>query len=458
MSSAATTAATAGTGTSRCFSLAGSTQCPDYANYSVVAEGNIVDVASFDAYMANQSDTSASFIQLFRTSFGCPGFNGQMIRYHRSMLCNFVSIMLSRLQKAASNLMNPLQFIDVSQTTCSTLNKAPYMPMCQNSCLQFINSVSDLFNTSSVCTAAPDASAARNRTVFLTPGRNPTANNLFYEYCNSLTSNSTLTCNQGLTAEVGALGFVSADDTIAFCKKTMTATNDTNCPVFLDTFSKAVVKLLDPPNQFPWIASGIAMGVMGLIYLMALCCTCSKRWTKATTIAHQPPAEPEPGFTGTIARGASNTIRRSQIMNYGTADKPGSKRTSIFQSMRQSFRSNQGKMPPLPTFQTSAGAAGGFDPRATATDESSLLVRMRAVENYPAQLSDELDLRRGDIVIIEEMFDDGWAIGRNEQTGQSGALPLSCLVPVNQKGGNGGNRRSVVNQRTASLYAGRPDN
>ncbi|KAJ3209561.1 hypothetical protein HDU67_006122 [Dinochytrium kinnereticum] len=389
-----------------------------------------------------QMDMSPAFVKLFKESFACPGFTGNNLRFHMSVLCNF--------------------FINVSQDSCRTLNKAPYTPLCQSSCYNFINSVTTLFNTPAVCPAFPDQPSQMNRTAFQTPGNIPVRNNLYFAYCNTLRTNDTSACQPGLLSEVGNLGFAAPTDTLAYCSKTNPT--DPSCPAFVDTFSKAVVKLLEPPSNMPWILSAVAFGVMGLIYLTLLCFTGTKRWTKATTIAHQPAPEPDLGYRGTIARGAANTIRRSQIMNYGATSGGaggggGAKRASIFSSMRASLARGVGggggsgeKMPPLPSFQRS----GQFDP-VSGDDGAALLVRMRAIESYPAQLSDELDLRKGDVVIIEEMFDDGWAMGRNEVTGQTGALPVSCLVPVDQKTSGGGNRRSVVNQRTASLYAGRPD-
>ncbi|KAI8843046.1 hypothetical protein BC829DRAFT_446286 [Chytridium lagenaria] len=434
----ATPASTVAGTRGQCFSLAGSLTCPDYGNYFIVAENSIVDVPSFDAFMTTQMDMSPNFIKLFQESFNCPGFSGNNMRFHMSTLCNF--------------------FINFSQPNCGTLNKAPYTPLCQSSCYNFINSVTSMFNDPKICNAVPDQASAANRTAFRTPGTTPVVNNLYFNYCNTLRSNDTSTCQLGVATEVANLGFTVGTDAAGYCKTT--GANDPLCPAFIDTLSKSLVKLLDPPSQLPWVASAVALGVMGMIYMFLLCLTGTKRWTKATTIAHQPKAEPagDLGYRGTIARGAANTIRRSQIMNYGTTN-PASggantKRASIFSSMRQSFaRGGSDKMPPLPQFQRN----DQFDPAMNPTDDNaSLIVKMRAIENYPAQLSDELDLRRGDIVVIEEMFDDGWAIGRNEATGQAGALPLSCLVPVNQKSG-GGNRRSIVNQRTASLYAGRPD-
>ncbi|KAJ3312823.1 hypothetical protein HDV04_002633 [Boothiomyces sp. JEL0838] len=52
------------------------------------------------------------------------------------------------------------------------------------------------------------------------------------------------------------------------------------------------------------------------------------------------------------------------------------------------------------------------------------------IQDYRAQLSDEMNLRYGDQVQTTEHFMDGWAHGYNLTTGEKGAFPLSCLEPL----------------------------
>ncbi|KAJ3159134.1 hypothetical protein HDU86_002036 [Geranomyces michiganensis] len=56
--------------------------------------------------------------------------------------------------------------------------------------------------------------------------------------------------------------------------------------------------------------------------------------------------------------------------------------------------------------------------------------RMVVAEAYDRQMPDEITLIVGDVIVILQQFDDGWAVGRNESTGAVGALPLSCLDPL----------------------------
>ncbi|KAJ3180202.1 hypothetical protein HDU85_004205 [Gaertneriomyces sp. JEL0708] len=41
---------------------------------------------------------------------------------------------------------------------------------------------------------------------------------------------------------------------------------------------------------------------------------------------------------------------------------------------------------------------------------------------------DEIHVKKDDVVAIQRHFDDGWAIGTNVSTGETGAFPLGCLV------------------------------
>ncbi|KAJ3343283.1 hypothetical protein HDU93_009269, partial [Gonapodya sp. JEL0774] len=50
-----------------------------------------------------------------------------------------------------------------------------------------------------------------------------------------------------------------------------------------------------------------------------------------------------------------------------------------------------------------------------------------AVNEYRSKGPDELDVRIGDEIMVEGVFPDGWAFGRNPTTGAQGVLPLIIL-------------------------------
>ncbi|KAJ3326871.1 hypothetical protein HDU76_012561 [Blyttiomyces sp. JEL0837] len=408
------------------------------------ADTGILDLPTFDQYVMSVQDGNATYVSNFQMEFGCPSFNGHMQRFHMSLVCNY--------------------FVSYSQPACLAQQQAAnatavYQPLCQSSCLTYFDSVNNIFNNPAMCPQTTDPTILQNRASFVSPQSTAA----YHMFCNTLTSNDTNVCSPGLSTDVAQLGFFFAADPLAFCLKGNPMGADADaCAIQINAFQLAVVKLLNPISSFPWIVSGIAFGVMCVIFLFFALLTCGKSWKRAATMASQPAPAPdrkplnEPGYTGTILRG--KTLNRSLGSR---AQQP--QRNSIFQQMRNSvFGGRNG-----------AGMGGGMMQmqsrresdiysqvaRDPVNPQGNLLVKMVAIDNYSAQLTDELSLIRGDIVIIEEMFDDGWATARLEATGEVGAVPLACLGPMNGRGkkeGGGGGRRSVVSQRTASLYLGQP--
>jgi hypothetical protein len=46
---------------------------------------------------------------------------------------------------------------------------------------------------------------------------------------------------------------------------------------------------------------------------------------------------------------------------------------------------------------------------------------------HTPKLEDEIELKVGDMVVVKEVFDDGWASGLNLTTEKAGSFPLNCL-------------------------------
>ena len=58
-----------------------------------------------------------------------------------------------------------------------------------------------------------------------------------------------------------------------------------------------------------------------------------------------------------------------------------------------------------------------------------------AIYPYNATLNDEITLQPDDVVTVQRLYDDGWALGRTE-SGSEGAFPLVCVTST--KGGTSG--------------------
>lgn len=86
-------------------------------------------------------------------------------------------------------------------------------------------------------------------------------------------------------------------------------------------------------------------------------------------------------------------------------------------------------------------------------------IKMQVIDSYESTLSDEISLKIKDIILVEQTWDDGWAMGKNLNTGLSGAFPLACTVPIDVEA-FGVSRESRVgggySGRTSSLYSAYP--
>ncbi len=59
--------------------------------------------------------------------------------------------------------------------------------------------------------------------------------------------------------------------------------------------------------------------------------------------------------------------------------------------------------------------------------EQTPLEYHKAIYEYTPQQSDEMAISKGDLITITTVFKDGWAIGTNLNTLQTGCLPINCL-------------------------------
>ncbi|KAJ3306089.1 hypothetical protein HDU76_004907, partial [Blyttiomyces sp. JEL0837] len=56
-------------------------------------------------------------------------------------------------------------------------------------------------------------------------------------------------------------------------------------------------------------------------------------------------------------------------------------------------------------------------------------VPLYVIQSYEASQPDEISLNEGDWVTVSEHLHDGWAMGRNQRTGQEGLFPLPITIP-----------------------------
>ncbi|KAI9220226.1 hypothetical protein BC828DRAFT_405998 [Blastocladiella britannica] len=73
-----------------------------------------------------------------------------------------------------------------------------------------------------------------------------------------------------------------------------------------------------------------------------------------------------------------------------------------------------------------AAAAAGL-PAGVLPSPPPMPGARRVAIPYLPELEDELALSRGEWVVVDQVFQDNWAVGQNVSTGMSGAFPVVCL-------------------------------
>ncbi|KAI8618258.1 hypothetical protein BC830DRAFT_964138 [Chytriomyces sp. MP71] len=89
--------------------------------------------------------------------------------------------------------------------------------------------------------------------------------------------------------------------------------------------------------------------------------------------------------------------------------------------------------------------AGFFVPAPVVMSPQN--TQRRVVYSYRQNLSDELDCIAGDILLVKNEFDDGWAMGFNMRSKTEGYFPLEILEGYGQP-----NLATVYNKRGSSMY------
>ncbi|KAI8592875.1 hypothetical protein BDZ88DRAFT_406463 [Geranomyces variabilis] len=84
---------------------------------------------------------------------------------------------------------------------------------------------------------------------------------------------------------------------------------------------------------------------------------------------------------------------------------------------------------PVVTAQPAPPPSVSSEATPPSEDGSDILnIPMRVLHHYVPTLTDELPLQAGTEIIMVKCFDDGWALGVNPHTGQTGAFPLVCVA------------------------------
>lgn len=221
---------------------------------------------------------------------------------------------------------------------------------------------------------------------------------------------------------------------------------------------------LGPVNN-TWIIIGVICGVFGLGIIIFFVYMACQKWKNRTTEAIPVVQSTYLEKRKTLDMSDNNNIRRGIPESvYSTAGaapmmppqsfKPGSTPSPLTPPPAVPRIPTLPRTPSLPRKMSNKGTLGtmsdgrasfnevdgfnkmpsadmGFNDKFSVADTTDV-IRMRVIDNYPAQMADELTLDLNDVVLADQTFDDGWALGKNVTKGTIGAFPLACCVPVGE--------------------------
>ncbi|KAH6559736.1 hypothetical protein BASA50_000811 [Batrachochytrium salamandrivorans] len=449
-----------------CFKLTNSQACPDLSNYYIMPSAEFTDVSSFDTYLQGQRDNSTTFIDSFKKAFDCPSYPGHLMRFSQSTTCYLMVSASVQVCPASPPAPAPAQASRV---------------LCKSTCTTYINSLTSIFSNTTMCSNTPSDTAASYRRAAIGTG-GPTMS--YADFCNTLSTDDLTVCSAGIKTDILRCGFAQASDAAPYCAKNKTD----SCCTTIAAQSNAG-DMLAPPNRVWWIFGFVAGGLVLIFIIFFIFTRITRRLSRTTTSFQPPDEEKQRGFdniTHSKDPGAAGNLP-SYSLDENTNHL--SNRTSLFTSIRASLIGIKGKkvkvgsdappmprIPPIPTSSTQAfaGRDSIFSPvsanKANAASKVKNIlsmdsvqsggpnggsdVKVRVIDDYDRVMEDEIELRVGDIIIVIQEFDDGWAYGCNTETSSNGVFPMSVcetFSPGQAASKKEDNRRSVVTARKRSL-------
>ncbi|KAF9937212.1 hypothetical protein BGZ67_001554 [Mortierella alpina] len=412
-----------------CVPLTGTKACPRYAGFSVdndaatrfvsgmgVKIANFADVTGFDTAMAGATG--------FQTSASCTGYTpSRRIRYQDTILC---AVMISQ-----SN---------------SCKNAAPNM--CLSTCTAYSTALKQMVDTT-----CPNDTESKK----LVEEMNTTCSK--DSGWASLIDQNTATCITGEANEVATCGFGNQTTMCTFCTNPTNAA-DPCCTANAATCTPVSTALptvaptpsaggVTPPSGSPspsgekGPSSGIGGlstaalggiiggGVVALLGLFALIVCCMRR-SKSKS--------PSKGNGG--SQNLSRHMSNSSASKYKISS-PKMQEEGFAAAVAPSAPIPMTALPPMSSSEPAAAAAvvaaaaaanrvskGSSVGGAAGTNGKQSYCQ--ALYPYQASMADELDLSPGDIVNVQRVFDDGWAVGVNMNTSNEGAFPVVCVMFVDE--------------------------
>ncbi|KAF9382694.1 hypothetical protein CPB97_007007 [Podila verticillata] len=395
-----------------CISLANSTTCPSFADYSIdtaivtklvdygINIGAFKTLAEFDSAAMNATG--------FKTSSDCIGYSSSTrIPYQNTLLC---TIAISEPTSQDCKKILP----GMCAKSC-TLYQQGLQKMVNSTCPKATNSLDGLQELTGVCNHSNESWAALQDET---------------STCIDALKNEATTCGMGSSA--GKCTFCQENRAALCCADVSTCNFPTTTTAASTTFVTAPSTTgtggPQPTSSKSGLSSTALGGIIGgsvafVVIAAAVCFFCMRRTRR------------EDGGKGPhLARQISNSsghynISSPKIQEQGfsasSAPIPLTTLPVIIPESQQFFNFAGPAIVAAGTDTALAGARG-------SVGEGGKQSYCQALYPYQASMADELDLNPGDIVNVQKVFDDGWAVGVNMNSGSEGAFPVVCVMFVDE--------------------------
>ncbi|CAG8453986.1 12714_t:CDS:2 [Ambispora leptoticha] len=435
-----------------CFSLKGSQACQAFGNYSISSSISstwnflytIGNISQFDEGLINY--VNIRYVDDHFTSI-CPNLNSSKVhlQYTTTLVCAaMVQAPISLACTGLNNQNSPMTINDDGNPT-----KPPLL--CQDTCQSYYNSVQSFVKNQTLCGNENNINSINSNIA-----------------CGSSeTSNDTSTCISGSANEPSDCGFQQDTYSLCqYCQKSSSTSSDlcckkadlTQCNYPDGTHASTT---MESPTQSPLNDTsldstsdpsistggivGIALGSVAIaatLFALFFCLCRSRRKggnlssngiqekSGSTTDLSTPlVADPTRNIpANNVSSGGSHESVEMQAIDNATGNTP-----RLTQQLRPQTQlqpqsqpqlypvNNVAVTPPPPVIMPIPET-----PTLNPDDGEGDLVLV--VHPYMPVLPDELELVINEMIIVKRLFDDGWAVGINRNTGKEGAFPLVCVA------------------------------
>ncbi|KAI8841066.1 hypothetical protein BJ741DRAFT_529915, partial [Chytriomyces cf. hyalinus JEL632] len=355
---------------------------PEYAGFPVLT-ASFPSESAFDGFLGTLSGTQVA--QSFNQAFGCSAPNVPVLQYQLSFWCS----------RAA---------FEAVQAGCQVADATRRSALCAEQCALAQSSVAgvvgDLVGCPTPSTAALSSARANLVSMFATA-------------CSNFASAGS-SCVAGNAADVSHCA--SGSPTVGI-----------NAPTGNGTATSSEI----PSNSLA--SNGINLVVIagvgvGFILVLTVCYFAFREYKKRVAkqaLFNQYMIEKRPYSTADFAfSGGDDGVGSRKFSNKSLGD--NSRKGAIaLDVVGGSNHKVANLMSDSPARKPDSFAKRRSSVKSIPKNET----RLRIVHQYAATQSDELTLEVGNDVVLIKEFNDGWARGKNPESGKVGMFPMICVAP-----------------------------